>query len=104
MGQAFLRCSTPGCPAAPPVRAGTDGHRSLRTSILQQFTAECQACPICKDARFYLADVSAGGDLPADEAILNIPPAGSDTVTLDAATQAKLAATGWVNFMSLITR
>ncbi|MFN4144054.1 hypothetical protein [Aestuariivirga sp.] len=57
-----------------------------------------------KPARFYLSDVSAGGDLPADEAILTIPPAGSDTVTLDAATQARLAADGWVNFMSMITK
>jgi hypothetical protein len=57
-----------------------------------------------KDARFYLADVSAGGDLPADEAILTIPAGGQDTVTLDAATQAKLAANGWVNFMSMISK
>lgn len=57
-----------------------------------------------KDASFYLADVSAGGDLPADEAILTIPSGGQDTVKLDAATQAKLASTGWVNFMSLITK
>jgi hypothetical protein len=55
-----------------------------------------------KPAKFYLADVSAGGDLPSDEAILTIPPGGMDTVTLDATTQAKLAANGWVNFMSLI--
>ncbi len=57
-----------------------------------------------KDAQFYLADVSAGGDLPADEAILTIPAGGQDTVTLDPATQAKLAANGWVNFMSVITK
>ena len=43
-----------------------------------------------KPAKFYLTDVDAGGDLPADEAILTIPPAGMDTVTLDAQTQAKL--------------
>lgn len=55
-----------------------------------------------KPAKFYLTDVSAGGDLPADEAILTIPPGGMDTVTLDADTQAKLAANGWVNFASLI--
>lgn len=55
-----------------------------------------------KPAKFYLADVSAGGDLPSDEAILTIPPGGMDTVTLDADTQAKLAANGWVNFASLI--
>ena len=57
-----------------------------------------------KDARFYLADVSAGGDLPADEAILTIPAGGQDTVTLDPTTQAALAANGWVNFMSVITK
>lgn len=57
-----------------------------------------------KPAKFYLTDVSAGGDLPADEAILTIPPAGMDTVTLDAQTQAKLAANGWVNFMSMINK
>jgi len=57
-----------------------------------------------KPAQFYLADVSAGGDLPSDEAIMTIPPGGQDTVTLDAQTQAKLSTTGWVNFMSMITK
>ena len=57
-----------------------------------------------KPAKFYLSDVSAGGDLPADEAILTIPPGGQDTVTLDAETQAALAANGWVNFMSMMTK
>lgn len=57
-----------------------------------------------KPAKFYLTDVDAGGDLPADEAILTIPPGGQDTVTLDAQTQAKLATTGWVNFASLINK
>ena len=57
-----------------------------------------------KPANFYLADVSAGGDLPSDEAIMTIPPGGMDTVTLDADTQAKLAANGWVNFMSMINK
>ena len=57
-----------------------------------------------KPANFYLTDVDAGGDLPADEAILTIPPAGMDTVTLDAQTQAKLGTRGWVNFMSLILK
>lgn len=57
-----------------------------------------------KPARFYLTDVDAGGDLPADEAIMTIPPAGMDTVTLDAQTQAKLATTGWVNFMSMMLK
>lgn len=57
-----------------------------------------------KPAKFYLADVSAGGDLPSDEAIMTIPPAGQDTVTLDAQTQAKLATTGWVNFMSMMLK
>lgn len=57
-----------------------------------------------KPANFYLTDVDAGGDLPSDEAILTIPPAGMDTVTLDAQTQAKLGTRGWVNFMSLIIK
>jgi hypothetical protein len=55
-------------------------------------------------AKFYLSDVSAGGDLPADEAILMIPPGGMDTVSLDADTQAKLAGNGWVNFATLIRK
>ncbi len=57
-----------------------------------------------KPAQFYLADVSAGGDLPSDEAIMTIPPGGQDTVTLAAPTQAKLATTGWVNFMSMMLK
>lgn len=57
-----------------------------------------------KPAKFYLADVDAGGDLPSDEAILTIPPAGMDTVTLDAQTQATLGTRGWVNFMSMMTK
>jgi hypothetical protein len=57
-----------------------------------------------KPAKFYLADVSAGGDLPSDEAIMTIPPGGQDTVTLDAQTQAKLGTQGWVNFMSMMTK
>lgn len=57
-----------------------------------------------KPANFYLTDVDAGGDLPSDEAILTIPPAGMDTVTLDAQTQAKLGGRGWVNFMSMIIK
>ncbi|WP_421693291.1 hypothetical protein [Aestuariivirga sp.] len=57
-----------------------------------------------KPANFYLTDVDAGGDLPSDEAILTIPPAGMDTVTLDAQTQAMLGTRGWVNFMSLILK
>ena len=51
-----------------------------------------------------VADVDAGGDLPSDEAILTIPPAGMDTVTLDPQTQAKLGTRGWVNFMSMIIK
>ena len=57
-----------------------------------------------KPAKFYLTDVDAGGDLPSDEAILTIPPAGMDTVTLDAQTQATLGTRGWVNFMSMMTK
>jgi len=85
--------------AAMPVfkRGGNDGE------VVLTFTLD-----IVNDtdapAKFYLADVSAGGDLPADEAILTIPPGGSDTVTLDTETQARLAANGWVNFMSMMTK
>ena len=57
-----------------------------------------------KPAKFYLTDVDAGGDLPADEAILTIPPQGQDTVTLDAQTQTTLGTRGWVNFMSMIIK
>jgi len=57
-----------------------------------------------KPPKFSLTDVDAGGALPADEAILTIPPAGMDTVTLDADTQAKLGSRGWVNFMSMIIK
>lgn len=57
-----------------------------------------------KPAKFYLANVDAGGDLPSDEAIMTIPPGGQDTVTLDPQTQATLATRGWVNFMSMIVK
>jgi len=57
-----------------------------------------------KPAKFFLTDVDAGGDRPSDEAILTIPPAGMDTVTLDPQTQAKLGTRGWVNFMSMIVK
>jgi len=52
-------------------------------------------------AKFYLGNVSAGGDLPADEAVMTIPPGGTDTVTLDDATEAQLMQQGWVNFFAM---
>jgi hypothetical protein len=55
-------------------------------------------------AKFYLGNVSAGGDLPADEAVMTIPPGGADTVTLDDATEAQLMQQGWVNFFAMDAR
>jgi hypothetical protein len=55
-------------------------------------------------AKFYLGNVSAGGDLPADEAILTMPSDGMDTVIPDAQSQTTLSANGWVNFASMMTR
>lgn len=52
-------------------------------------------------AKFYLGNVSAGGDLPADEAVMTIPPGGMDTITLDPATQQQLMQQGWVNFFAM---
>jgi hypothetical protein len=57
-----------------------------------------------RSVKFYLKDVGAGGDLPADESVLEIPAGGSDTVTLDAETQAKLMQQGWVNFFAMAAR
>lgn len=54
-----------------------------------------------KPATFVLNDVEAGGDAPADEAVLTIPPGGSDMITLDSDKQAKLSQRGWVNFFAL---
>lgn len=36
-----------------------------------------------------------------DEAVLTIPPGGSDRITLDSDKQAKLAQRGWVKFFAL---
>lgn len=55
-------------------------------------------------AKFYLKDVGAGGDLPADDSVLEIPAGGADTITLDAETQAKLMQQGWVNFFAMAAR
>jgi hypothetical protein len=52
-------------------------------------------------AKFYLGNVSAGGDLPADEAVMTIPPGGMDTITLDPVTQQQLMQQGWVNFFAM---
>ena len=55
-----------------------------------------------KPMKFYLGNVSAGGDLPADEAVLTIPAGGMDTITLDDATQQQLMQNGWVNFFAML--
>lgn len=55
-------------------------------------------------AKFYLKDVGAGGDLPADDSVLEIPAGGTDTITLDTETQAKLTQQGWVNFFAMAAR
>lgn len=55
-------------------------------------------------AKFYLKDVGAGGDLPADESVLEIPSGGSETITLDAVTQGELMQRGWVNFFAMAAR
>jgi len=57
-----------------------------------------------KPAKFYLGNVSAGGDLPSDEAVMTIPAGGMDTITLDAATQQQLMQQGWVNFFAMDAR
>ncbi len=54
-----------------------------------------------KSVKFYLKDVGAGGDLPADESVLEIPSGGRDRVTLDAVTRGKLMQRGWVNFFAM---
>lgn len=55
-------------------------------------------------AKFYVGDVSTGGDLPSDDAVLTIPPGGSDWIALDADTQAKLLQQGYVNFFAMATK
>jgi len=55
-------------------------------------------------AKFYLKNVGAGGDLPADESVLDIPAGGSDTITLDPVTQGELMQRGWVNFFAMAAR
>jgi hypothetical protein len=57
-----------------------------------------------KPAKFYLGNVSAGGDLPSDEAVMTIPSGGMDTITLDPATQTQLMQNGWVNFFAMDAR
>jgi hypothetical protein len=54
-----------------------------------------------KPATFHVGNVSVGEDAPADEAVLTIPPGGTDSITLDAATQETLGSQGWVNFFAM---
>jgi hypothetical protein len=55
-------------------------------------------------AKFYLEDVSADTDQPYDESILQVPPGGSETITLDPEKQNKLMQQGWVNFFAMSAR
>jgi hypothetical protein len=78
-------------------RGGYDGQ------VVYSFTIDIMN-DTAKLAKIYLTDVSAGSDLPADEAILTIPPGGMDTVTLDTGSQVRFAANGWVSFASILTK
>lgn len=51
--------------------------------------------------KFYLSNVAADTDPAASEAVLEVPSGGSETITLDAASQAQLMQQGWVNFFAM---
>ncbi len=51
--------------------------------------------------KFYLKNVSADTDPAAAEAVLEVPSGGSETITLDATSQAQLMQQGWVNFFAM---
>lgn len=55
-------------------------------------------------AKFYLRDVSADTDQPSDESVLEVPPGGSETITLDSEKQSKLLQQGWANFFAMAAR
>jgi len=55
-------------------------------------------------AKFYLKDVSADADQPYDESVLEVPPGGSETITLDPEKQSKLLQQGWANFFAMAAR
>jgi hypothetical protein len=55
-------------------------------------------------AKFYLKDVSADADQPYDESVLEVPPGGSETITLDPEKQNKLMQQGWTNFFAMAAR
>jgi len=55
-------------------------------------------------AKFYLKDVSADTDPSYDQSVLEIPPGGSETITLDPEAQTKLMQRGWVNFFAMAVR
>lgn len=52
-------------------------------------------------AKFYLKDVSADTDQPYDTSVLQLPPGGSERITLDPEKQAKLLQQGWANFFTM---
>lgn len=55
-------------------------------------------------AKFYLKDVSADADQPYDESVLEVPPGGSETITLAPDKQSKLLQQGWANFFAMAAR
>ena len=52
-------------------------------------------------AKFYLSNVAADADPSYSESVLQLPPGGSETITLDPASQALLMQQGWVNFFAM---
>ncbi len=52
-------------------------------------------------AKFYLSNVAADADPSYSESVLQLPPGGTETITLDPASQAQLMQQGWVNFFAM---
>ncbi len=52
-------------------------------------------------AKFYLSNVAADADPSYAESVLQLPPGGSETITLDPASQAQLMQQGWINFFAM---
>ena len=52
-------------------------------------------------AKFYLSNVAADADPSYTDSVLQLPPGGSETITLDPASQAQLMQQGWVNFFAM---
>jgi hypothetical protein len=55
-------------------------------------------------AKFYLSNVAADADPAYTESVLQLPPGGTETITLDPASQAQLLQQGWVNFFAMDAR